>query len=173
MPVEGAIANAARGFLPVTWDALSKDTERYGDGFLQTKIDLIVETIFGVQIPVAEEDTYPLRVINYAGKLVALELIAPGIDFWMNETQTITTTGTNEIDSYVDRPDKLRQLYDRLAWEARRDEPMIFALLGRPRPQRGLPRPDISTDVNDVLLTPSPREFPAPFKQGTGTQRLT
>lgn len=173
MPVEGAIADAARAQLPVTWDALSQDTKRFGDGFLQNKVDLIVETIFGVQIPVAEEDTYPLRVINYAGKMVALELISPGIDFWMNETQTITTTGTNEIDSYVDRPETLRKLGERLAWETRRDEPMIFALLGRTPPQRGLPRPDISVSTTDVLLTPDPRGFPAPYTPSTGAQRLT
>ena len=172
MPVAGAIADAARGLLPVTWDALSQDA-RFGDGFLQDKIDLIEEILFGAPIAVADEDTYPLRVINYAGKLVALELVTPGIDFWMNEQVMVTATGTNETDTFVDRPEKLRQLYDRLAWETRRDQNMIYALLGRTVPSRGLPRPDISTPATDVLLTPDPRGFPAPFSTTTTGQRLT
>jgi hypothetical protein len=102
-----------------------------------------------------------------------LELIAPGIDFWMNELTTLTATGTHEIESFVDRPEKLRQLGERLAWEVRRDEAGIFALLGRSAPQRGLPRPDISTPVTDVLLTPDPRRFPAPYTTAPGGQRLT
>jgi hypothetical protein len=172
VPVVGAIADAARRHLPLTWDALSQDA-RFGDVLLQGAVDLVKDRLFGTVIAPTAESSYPRRVIDYAGKLVAIELVEPGIDYWMNESLTVTTTGTNETESWVDRAEKLREVGDRLAWQVRQDERAIMALLGLPVAPRSLPRPAISTDPADVLLTPSPREFPAPFRQGTGTQRLT
>lgn len=172
MPVVGAIATAARGILPVTWDALSRDAQRFGDALLQQAVDVTKEVIFGTIIPVGAEANYPLRVIRYAGRLVALELIEPGIDFWMNELLSESASGTNEVHTFTDRADKLRQLGDRLGILVRAEEADVLALLGRPKLKR-IPRMGISTPKDDLLLTPSPREFPAPFGPRTGTQRLT
>lgn len=173
MAVPGAIAERARGILPVTWDALSRDTQRFGDGLLEDKIDLVKEALFGTVIPATDEDDHPLRVIDYAAKMVAYELISPGIDFWMNEVIQESASGTNETHAWIDRAEKLRLLGERLGWEIRRDEPMIFGLLGRKPALKRIPIMGISTPADDVLLTPNPREFPAPYRQGTGVQRLT
>lgn len=173
MAVQGAIADAARGYLPVTWDALSRDAERFGDGLLSAKVELVMETVLGQIIPPADEDLLPLRAIHYMGKLVALEIIPAGIDFWMNEVTSESAQGPNENHTWVDRADKLRQLAETLGWQVRKDETAILALLGRKPALKTLPRMGISVSADDVLLTPNPREFPAQFKQGTGTQRLT
>lgn len=172
MPVEGVIADAARGIFPVTWDALSRNPV-FGDGLLQQAVDLSKDALFGDVIPVADEEDYPLRVIKFAGKLTALELITPGVDMWMNEPTYEASSGTNETHTFVDRAERLYLLGQQLAQEVLREEASIYALLGTPRPTRLLPRPDIAVDPNDVLLSPNPREFPAPFRQGTGAQRLT
>lgn len=172
MAVEGAIAEAARRVLPVTWDALSRDTNRFGDALLQSIVDTVKDTLFGNVVTAQAEDQYPLRVIQYAGKMVALELIPAGIDFWMNELLQESASGVAEQHTFVDRADKLRQQGERLGWEITRDSNDIYALLGR-RPNRRVPVMGISISADDVLLTPNPREFPAPFRQGTGAQRLT
>src|SRR4029077_13363952 len=109
MAVAGAIAERARAELPVTWDALSL-APQFGDALLQTKIDSVKEAVFGVVVTPGAEDTYPLMVLNYVGKLVALEIITPGIDYWMSEPITLTASGTNETTAYTDRAAQLRLL---------------------------------------------------------------
>lgn len=160
MAVTGAIADAARSVLPVTWDALAGDS-RYGDGFLARKVELVKENVFGEVIPEAQEDDHPLIVQDYCGKLVALTLIPAGIDFWMNAEITVTTTGTQEVAAYVDRAATLRQLGQDLLVETRKLQPDIEEILGFHR-QRATRRPLIST-LDEDFLTPDPLEFPRPY----------
>src|SRR4051812_7734572 len=102
MAVDGVIAERARAVLPVTWDALSRDS-RFGDGLITTALNTVKERTLGSVITPTLEGTLPLIVIDYVAKLVALELITPGIDYWHREgPMTIATTGTNETETYVD-----------------------------------------------------------------------
>jgi hypothetical protein len=172
MPVQGAIADAARAVLPVTWDALSRDTDRFGDGLLADTIEVVIEEMLGSVVDETALELLPLRAIRYMGKKVALELIPAGIDFWMSEPVQESAEGPNETHTWIDRANRLMALGESLGWEIRRDEPLILALLGRKATPKNLPRMGISTPADDVLLTPDPRGFPAPFKQGTG-QRLS
>lgn len=161
MPVEGVIAEAARSTLPITWDALATDRSRYGDGLLQGKVDLVKETLFGSVITASAEETYPLRVIQYAGKLVALELISPGIDFWMNEPVSESATGTQEQHTFTDRANALRQLQAALLAETRRLAPEVLPLIGVVTPLRRS-YPAISS-ADAELLTPSPLDLGRPY----------
>lgn len=162
MPVEGAIAAAARSTLPVTWDALATDSQRYGDGFLQTKVNLVKERLFGSVITTVQESAYALRVIDYAGKLVALEMITPGIDFWMNEVTSESATGTNEQHTYVDRAETLRKLREVLLREVRTLEPEVLPLIGTPVVlNRSVPA---ISSADAELLTPSPLDFGRPYR---------
>lgn len=163
MSVEGSIAEFARGVLPYTWDALSRE-DAFGDALLQRNVDTVKEVVFGSVIPVADEDGHPLRVLRWCGKKVALELIDPGIDMWMNQAFQISATGTAEIQTYEQRSEVLRKLREQLLAEVARDENDILALIGKPR-IRNVPRMGISTPADDLLLTPNPRGFPLPFKQ--------
>lgn len=172
MPVQGDIADAARAVLPVTWDALSRDTDRFGDVLLVDTINVVLEEMLGRVLTAAEIDLLPLRAIRFLGKKVALEMIPAGIDFWMSEPVQESAEGPNEVHTFIDRASRLQQLGQQLGIEIRRDEPAILALLGRKAAPKHLPRMGISTPADDVLLTPDPRGFPAPFKQGSG-QRLT
>lgn len=160
MAVEGAIAESAKSTLPITWDALLTDS-RYGESLLTAKVDYVKEKLFGEVITVGEEETYSLMVINYAAKLVALEMIPPGIDFWMNQPSSESATGTTEVHTFVDRAEALRKLAERLLQEVRRDEADVLALLNRPR-KSARSVPALST-IDDDLLTPSPQDFPRPF----------
>ena len=161
MPVEGAIAERLRGILPVTWDALSKDN-RYGDGLLRVTIDTAKENVLGsVMIPTAEA-SLPLVVIDYVAKIAAIELTLPGIDFWMNESIITSATGTNETTSYEARAQQLQELRRELIAETRISWPDVAGLIAFRRARRsGIPR--INT-MEDPLLTPSPQEFPRPYR---------
>jgi hypothetical protein len=165
MPIAGVIAERTRGIFPITWDALSSDA-RYGDDLLQGSIDLVKEMMFGSVISPALEDTYPLRVIDYAAKMTALELVPAGVDYWMNLSVQEVTTGTNESTAYVDRADKLLKLRDILLAETRAEAAEIEAIIGNStgfRPTRLVSGPPGLSSINDELLTPSPQEFPRPY----------
>jgi hypothetical protein len=110
MPVEGSIAAAARRQLPVTWDALAQDERFGGEDSLVEVIEYVKESLFGSVITTAAEDLLPRIVQRFAGILVALELIEPGIDFWMNLSIQETTRGPDETVIYADRANKLREL---------------------------------------------------------------
>lgn len=164
MAVVGAIADRVRGILPLTWDALSKDS-RYGDGLLRETIDTVKETVTGTNVLPAAEVSYPKIVVDYLAKVVALELISPGIDFWMNQPVSETATGVSEADAFVDRADKLIAQRKELLEETRRLWPLVSDLIGYSRITSG-PVPLINT-LDEPFLTPSPLEFQRPFKVTT------
>lgn len=161
MAVVGAIADRVKGIIPVTWDALSQDA-RFGEALLRTAIDTKKEEVFGVVVADTAESTYPLIVINYVAKLVALELITPGIDYWRNEPVSVSATGTNEQTTYSDPVVALQALRESLLAETRRDWPLVKPLVSYTRLSTA-PRARINTQ-DDEFLTPSPQEFPRPYR---------
>ena len=158
MPITGEIADRTKAIMPITWDALSKDS-RYGEDLLQATIDTVKERIFGETPPA--ENTMALVVIDYTSKLVALELINPGIDFWMAQPVSATATGTAEDVTYPSRTAELRNLRTYLVAEIKKLEPEVLPLIDYNRLSRA-PRASSNTQ-NDPFLTPSPQEFPRPF----------
>lgn len=163
MPITGVIADRVKGLIPVTWDALNSDA-RVGDGPLQTAIDLGKEMVTGEVIDPSQEAVYPLLVIDYIAKLAVIEIAPAGIDFWMNNSMSVNSTGTNEVISYIDRAQQLQSLRDDLIQETRLKQPEISKLVGywidngRAVPQMS------SASINPYHLTPSPEEFPRPWR---------
>lgn len=157
MSLEGAIAERTRGIIPVTWDALMRDP-RFGDGLLQTAIDTAKENVTGETVTPNGEANYPLIVIDFIAKVAALEIISPGIDFWMNEPISESASGTNENHTFPDRAKTLQELRRVLLEETRAKADEIAEVLGYRRSRaRGVPR---SNTLDDEFLTPSHQEFP-------------
>lgn len=162
MAVVGAIAERARGIIPITWSALSADA-RFGDARLQTTIDTVKEAVFGTVSLPGLESALPLIVVDYVAKLVVLELINPGMDLLRATAPTsVGATGTNEQEVFVDPVETLRQLRVELLAETTRLKPTVDPLINFRRVS-GAPRPLIST-LDDPFLTPSPQEFPRPYR---------
>jgi hypothetical protein len=159
MAVLGSIAEAARAELPITWDALAS-APQYGDGLLQRKVDVVKEYIFGSVITVNAEDTYARRVQNYAGKLVALELIGPGIDFWLSQSTTATTFNPREVVTFESRIEGLEKLRAKLLADTRAMEPEVAVLINRIIRRRSGPR---ISSAGEVQITPSIFEHPRPY----------
>jgi len=161
MAVEGAIAQRIRGIVPITWDAITKDV-RYSDALLRTLIDTTKTSVTGTNVAPAAESAYSLLVIDFIAKVALIELIPAAIDLWMNEPTSESATGTNEMHTFVDRAEKLKELREELLKETRLKAPDIAAILGFIRTSsRNRPR---SSTLNDDFLTPSPQEFQRPFR---------
>jgi hypothetical protein len=161
MAVGGAIADATRAVLPLTWDMLSQEAA-FGDALLRSVIDTKKEEVLGDPGNPAAEDTLPLIVIRYLAKLVALELINPGMDAWRGKPVSVTTTGTSEVETFSDPIQALQQLRKDLLEQTRNEWGLVSPLISFRRLSNG-PRPAMNT-LNDDLLTPSPQEFPRPYK---------
>lgn len=160
-PETGSIASRVVGLMPVTWDALSRDS-RYGADRLKERVDFVKEELFGeVVADTAEAATYSLRVRDYAAKLAAIEIITAGIDFWMDKSISVTVDSPKEITTYESRIAALRELKKGLIEDTRRMAPSVNEEIGLIRPtMRGVP--GLST-INTPLVTPDPFTFPRPY----------
>lgn len=164
MPPVGPIAERTAGIIPITWDALLSDP-RVGDSALQVAIDLAKTNTFGTVVPYGQEQNYPLVAIDYASKLAVIELCNTGIDFWMNQATDVSSSGTNEHASYVDRAGQLEKLKSELLTETRNLYTEVAKLVGY-YIDNGRAVPQLSSaNINPFHNTPSPEEFPRPYKQ--------
>ena len=158
MAVTGGIADWAKGELPAEWDALCTT---YGDPFLQRKINSVMMQIFANILDTDEQEDLDVRVLDYAGKLVALELINPGISYWSKQAISVGARGQNETKAYKDRAEDLRELRKELIAATRAMMPEVTVLL----PNRRISRIPVGPRVRQVLgaITPDPDSFERPF----------
>lgn len=112
------VYSLARSNIVDTWDLLEKK-ETYGQALLQSKVDLAKYRVFGtIANATIESQIYNPLQLNYAAKLVVLDVIPTAIDYYKNQRQTINTTGTQESVSYPDRIRALEKLYTTFTKEA-------------------------------------------------------
>lgn len=164
MPVVGPVADRVKGLIPITWDALERDP-RVGDGPLQAAVNLAKQTVTGNVTPSSQEQNYPLIVIDYIAKIATIEIIPAGVDFWMNQSQSISSSGTNENLSYTDRANQLENRRNDLIQETRDKYTEVAKMIGY-WSDNGRAVPQLSSaNINPFHLTPSPEEFPRPYKQ--------
>lgn len=167
MAVEGKIAASAQGEMPLTWKALAKAESGYGEGFITTRVELIKTRLFGQVIVSAVEDALDRRVIDYAGKLVALELINAGVDYWGKQPLTIGATGRNENKGYKDRSADLLRLRENLLMQTRLLFPDIAVLLPGRQVNTVASHPRVRDIAAAKAHTPNPYDFEPPFAPGT------
>lgn len=164
MPIAGAVAARVQALIPITWNALENDP-RVGDSALQSAIDLAKSTATGQVVPATQENLYPVVAVDYIAKLAAIEIANTAIDFWMNQATSVSSSGTNENVSYIDRANEIATLREQWIQETREKYTEIAKIInywidnGRAVPQMS------SATINPFHLTPSPEEFPRPYRQ--------
>jgi hypothetical protein len=164
MAIQGAVADRVRALIPVTWDALENDP-RVGDSTLQSSIDFAKDNTTGTVVPPSQEDLYAVAVVDYIAKIAIIQIANTAIDYWMNQALSVSSTGTNENLSYVDRAAYIEQVRTQYLLETRENYLRIAKIVqywldnGESAPQLS------SATINPFHLTPSPEEFPRPFKQ--------
>jgi hypothetical protein len=99
-------------------------------------------------------------VIDYFGKLVALELMPAAYDYIAGLVQS-TSTGDSptEVVSYPPRIDAMEKVQETLLQQTRRDEATVLPMISAPR----LPSTDNGPaidEMSDMRVTDDPRDFP-------------
>jgi hypothetical protein len=156
----GAIADRAKAFIPITWHGLSTDT-RYGTTMLQGRINRAKYEVLGAGYPVENaEVTLPENQIEHIAKRAVLKVIPAGIEFWIDQPITKTTTGTAEVVSYESRVQALKQLFAQLTNEVAVEEPIVTPILQT----SGFP--GVSDGDHEILVSANPWEFPPAYATG-------
>lgn len=175
MAVPGAIAAVAQSYLPVTWNELATNAPGYGEETLQQKVDFVKYQLFGSVIdPNTEDQLLDPLVIEYAGILVALQIIPSGAEYWSAQRTSFTAQGDrNEVVTFGDRSEALWKLQQQLITKSRSMLPDVQAILGTTIKAR-VRRPPISVgEAGDTgLLTPDPFQFPRQSEPVTTTGAL-
>jgi len=150
---DGPIMLAARAQIPATWDALARSST-YGPELLQRTTDVIKFRVFTTTAANADESSFydPIE-LDYAGKLVAIQVIPAGADYWSDQLQSETTSGTNESISYPDRIASLWRIHARLLTETEQYRSEFQAQYGR-IPDTRVSVPKVSK--TGPLVTPDP-----------------
>lgn len=167
MAITSPIAQSAISELPLTWKALRDNTEAVGETFLDGQVRLVTTRLFGNTIDDSVQAALDPIVLDYAGKLVALTLINPGIDYWSKQNLSVVATGRNETKSYGDRAADLRVLAARLLEATRLMWPEVQALLPGRRFRTAGSIPRVRDVQGSAAITPNPYDFERPFAEGT------
>jgi hypothetical protein len=117
-------------------------------------------------IPDLETTTYSATAIEYAGKKAALRIIPAVAEYWA--TQKISDNSGNRVSgTWVDRVEKLWQLYDRLVREV--SELAVDVGVENPTNVTKKRRPiGVTTGANPDYLTPDVETFPRQAAVPTG-----
>lgn len=151
----------------MTWDELAKPAVLGPDG-LERRVNAVLLELFGEKITEAIQAALDPQVIEYAGKKIALKLVAPGIDVWMTFANQFTATGRNEIKSYANRANELREWRKIALVELKEMWPDVEPLLPAARVPIGSPIPVVELLGSDGFVTPDPDLFEPPFAPPAG-----
>ena len=152
----GLIAQTARDELPATWDAL-EDKVTGGAELVARRVDAALTRFFGTPPTVTEQDDLDQRVVDYIGKVIALSIINPGIDYWSK--QRISAGARSEALTYKDRAEDLHRLREALLIETREMCPIIEPLLNVVTNPVITSRSRTRVSQVGTALTPDPYEF--------------
>lgn len=154
----GAIYRAAKSIIPITWGAL-EDSPKYGDALLQERIEAVKLSLFGTSVAVDDEEDYDIRIIDFAAKLAAIQVIPAGVDYWGSQHISFVAQGTQETASYPDRIAMLWKVYERLQIQIAQDRPIIDEILDTPTVSRAVTDvPEVSGGIDEGFLTPVPSD---------------
>lgn len=100
----GAVWRAARALEPVSWDAL-RGYPDYGDVELQRAIELAKLRVLGTTVPVEDEASLDIRIVDYIAKKVLVDnVLYAAISFWSNQVVQQSARGNaDEVVTYADR----------------------------------------------------------------------
>ncbi len=153
----GAIADRAKAFIPVTWDALNGDG-RYGPTVLQGRVERAKYEVLGATAPLeGAEVTLSDDLQEHIAKRSVVKIIPAGIEFWADRPISITTTGTQEVVAYESRINQLRELYKQLQQEIALEEPTYTPIVQT----SGFAA--VSDGQSDILITENPFDFPRTY----------
>lgn len=157
--VAGTVSESVKNLMPLTWRALFA-ASYYGEARLLQRINVGKYKAFPSSVAESDESTWTVLMIEYAAMYAALEIIPAGIEYWMNQQTSVSTTGTNENVSFTDRANQLKDLAEWLQKQVTMlaSNPDVVGYLREPTDV-----PDVSYPDDDDMLTSNPYDFPRAF----------
>lgn len=117
MPIlESPIAQHAKDEIPSTWKALIAEPE-FGEEALGRRLKRVIGLVFGTELDVDEQEALDFRVQLYLSKLLVLDLIRPGVDYWSKQAISMSA-GERESKAYGQRAEDLKKMREELLAEA-------------------------------------------------------
>lgn len=164
----GAITDVVKRTVPASYRAMVGPSDisssYYSKAQLQSLVDYVqfklLATVAGATL---EATVYDLVLLEFLGKVTTIKFIPAAIDFWMDQYEQQTTTGTNEHVQFAARLAHLREIQQELSSTIDAEWGQLAPIYGFViRGQRGM-KPDVSYGDNGrgLLLTPDPQEWPA------------
>lgn len=149
----GGIFDGVYDHMPSTFDALRND-RRFGERRIQRVITLIQMRVTGSYVtPDLEISTYPLPLLDYLSKRVALELCTPGIDYWARQEKTLTAQGPTEITSFPEIINALKELRNHLTEQLEQDWREIEFLVPGVAQRKVVAMPASTTEFEDYEVS--------------------
>lgn len=151
----GAIYEFCRSHIPSTWNALEKDTG-YGDLLLQRRIDVQKARLFASPPAAEDERDLDVRVQSYIAKLTVLNLMSTAMEYWMNQREMVSATGTAESSTYPERIQHLKQIRDQLTREVIDERDEIEGIIDLSPINSINAVPEFSPGIEEGFKTPLP-----------------
>jgi hypothetical protein len=85
------------------------EANTFGEPALERRLDIVMYRVFGAVLDQDEQEALNPLLAAYVGKLFALDLIIPGIDFWSKQAIS-HSAGERESKTYKDRAEDLKEL---------------------------------------------------------------
>ena len=162
----GPIAWRARSEIPATWDALALASQ-YGEVSLNMRLEYVKFSVFSTNVDqTIEANIYNPTQLLLAGKMLALEIIPAGADYWSDQAIGFSASARSSSENvqYPDRISSLWRVHARLLVEAEK----LQAQLGSSgfRPARRMVKPKVNTEGD--FRTAEPLTFPRQYTQWDG-----
>jgi len=117
MPLlDSPIAQHSKDEIPSTWMALMDAKSGFGEEALGRRLDRVIRLVFGAVLNNDEQEALNIRVQLYLSKMLVLDLIRPGVDFWSKQVLSISA-GERESKAYAQRAEELKKMRGELLAE--------------------------------------------------------
>lgn len=170
----GPIAWRARSEIPATWNALALASQ-YGEVSINQRLDYIKYSLFGTSCDqTAEANFYNPVQLLLAGKMLALEIIPAGADYWADQAigYSASARSSSENVSYPDRIASLWRVHARLLVESEK----LKLQLGTSgssgvKPTKRMVSPKVNTQA--PFRTANPETYPRQYTNWDGIPSTT
>lgn len=153
----GSVYSFCRSIIPETWAALEKDKD-YGDSLLQARIEVTKLTLLGSAVNVDDEINLDIRIQQFLAKLTVLGLMSTAMEYWMNQRESVSSTGTAEAISFPERIQHLTNIRDQLMREVAEERDEIEELIDLSPSVSINSVPQFSPGTDEGFKTPLPGE---------------
>lgn len=156
----GLIADYTKTFIGGETFKLLMESESYGPAYISIAIGVVKARVMTTVISTVEEDTLPVVVLSYLGKLAALQLMSAAADIWSDRAQAKSVASDPvEVITYPSREAMLKMCAERLLIGISQEQALALSLMPTARLRSTASGPSIDEEALG-RVTPDPRQFP-------------